>query len=67
MKIKKLLFLAIVFFSFNLVAQNSHQPIGIITGTFMGTTGNLKDYPLYDVNMMPHVGIWLVTPIHGII
>jgi hypothetical protein len=50
MKIKKLLFLAIVFFSFNLVAQNSHQPIGIITGTFMGTTGNLKDYPLYDVN-----------------
>ena len=52
MKIKKLLFLAIVFFSFNLVAQNSNQPIGIITGTFMGTTGNLKDYPLYDVSRL---------------
>ena len=50
MKTKKLLFLATIFFSFSLVAQNSRQPSGIITGTFMGTTGNLKDFPLYDVN-----------------
>ena len=50
MKTKKLLFLATIFLSFNLVAQNLHQPSGTITGTFMGTTGNLKDYPLYDVN-----------------
>ncbi len=50
MKTKKLLFLATIFLSFSLVAQNSRQPSGIITGTFMGTTGNLKDFPLYDVN-----------------
>ena len=50
MKTKKLLFLATIFFSFSLVAQNSRQPSGIITGTFMGTTGNLKDFPLYDIN-----------------
>ena len=50
MKTKKLLFLATILLSFSLVAQNSRQPSGIITGTFMGTTGNLKDFPLYDVN-----------------
>ena len=50
MKTKKLLFLATIFLSFSLVAQNSRQPSGIITGTFMGTTGNLKDFPLYDIN-----------------
>ena len=50
MKTKKLLFFLTIFFSFNLVAQNLHQPTSTITGTFMGTTGNLKDYPLYDVN-----------------
>ena len=50
MKAKKLLFFMTILLSISLVAQNSHQPTGTITGTFMGTTGNLKDFPLYDVN-----------------
>ena len=50
MKVKILLFLVAILSSIGIVAQNSHQPTGTITGTFMGTTGNLKDFPLYDVN-----------------
>ena len=50
MKAKKLFFLITILLSISLVAQNSHQPTGTITGTFMGTTGDLKDFPLYDVN-----------------
>ena len=48
MKFKNLLLAAAVLFSCGIFAQDLFPPTEIIQGTFLGKTGNLRDYPLME-------------------
>lgn len=51
MKLKKLLFVASILIASSIYAQERFAPTQVITGTFIGTTEPLRDYPLHDPNV----------------
>jgi hypothetical protein len=50
MKFKNLLLAAAILFSCGIFAQDLFPPTEIIQGTFLGKTGNLRDFPLMEGN-----------------
>tara|TARA_R110000787_G_scaffold59922_8_gene135858 strand:+ start:24934 stop:27885 length:2952 start_codon:yes stop_codon:yes gene_type:complete len=48
MEIKKLFFIATLLLSCGMYAQENFAPTEIVTGTFIGTTEPLRDYPIHD-------------------
>ena len=50
MKMKKLLYLGLLFFTCSLFAQETFPPDEIITGTFIGKTLPLRDFPTMQEN-----------------
>lgn len=51
MKIKKLFFLATLLISAAIYAQSDRIPSEVITGTFIGKTAPLRDYPVHNPNI----------------
>jgi hypothetical protein len=51
MKIKKLFFIATLLISAAIYAQEKNSPTEVITGTFIGETLPLRDYPIHNPNV----------------
>ena len=60
MKIKKLFFIATLLISCGIYAQAVHTPTEVITGTFIGKTAPLRDYPIHNPNIYSSSEITIV-------
>jgi hypothetical protein len=60
MKIKKLFFLTTLLISAGIYAQSDRTPSEVITGTFIGKTAPLRDYPVHNPNIYSSSEITIV-------